>query len=288
MHDAFNLAWKLSLVLSSLSPPSLLQTYVSERRSIAQNLIAFDYEHSNAYVKNDQAALAENFKKNIRFIAGVGAICEPNSNSPLTLQSAGTREFGLESGELLTPARATRFIDANPVDLQIDVPLLNQFKIYFLMSDYHSSAPLLAGICDHVFALDSIIARSSQKSLIATRPYVMTEADEYTVPERYTPPHVSRLFTFCVVTKTPQTQLEFTDLPQQLREYKWTLYLDNLGDSVSPIRKWAGPEGVAKGEVMGIIVRPDGYVGAVESWGGDIYLAASQWFTTYFKDILMV
>ncbi|KAL2836940.1 FAD binding domain-containing protein [Aspergillus pseudoustus] len=42
IHDATNLAWKLSLVLRGLAKPSLLETYNSERRSAAQRLITFD------------------------------------------------------------------------------------------------------------------------------------------------------------------------------------------------------------------------------------------------------
>ncbi|KAJ0426794.1 FAD binding domain-containing protein [Aspergillus carlsbadensis] len=42
IHDATNLAWKLSLVLRDLASPSLLNTYNDERRGAAQRLIAFD------------------------------------------------------------------------------------------------------------------------------------------------------------------------------------------------------------------------------------------------------
>lgn len=42
MHDAVNLAWKLSLVLRGIAKPSLLETYESERRPNVQKLIDYD------------------------------------------------------------------------------------------------------------------------------------------------------------------------------------------------------------------------------------------------------
>jgi 2-polyprenyl-6-methoxyphenol hydroxylase-like FAD-dependent oxidoreductase len=44
MQDAFNLGWKLAAVLSGRSAPSLLNTYSTERQTIAKGLIDFDRE----------------------------------------------------------------------------------------------------------------------------------------------------------------------------------------------------------------------------------------------------
>ncbi|MGH6677180.1 MAG: FAD-dependent monooxygenase, partial [Xanthobacteraceae bacterium] len=44
MQDAFNLGWKLALVLRKRCPPPLLHTYSAERRAIAKELIDFDRE----------------------------------------------------------------------------------------------------------------------------------------------------------------------------------------------------------------------------------------------------
>lgn len=72
MHDSFNLAWKLNLVIRGLAKPSLLCTYEEERRKIANDLIRFDTEHCKAF-EQGEVALAKNFDDNIRFISGVGA-----------------------------------------------------------------------------------------------------------------------------------------------------------------------------------------------------------------------
>jgi phenol 2-monooxygenase len=46
IHDAVNLAWKLSLVLQEQAPPSLLQTYQGERLPNVQKLINYDKDIS--------------------------------------------------------------------------------------------------------------------------------------------------------------------------------------------------------------------------------------------------
>lgn len=46
IHDSVNLGWKLALVLSGLAPPSLLQTYESERLPNVQKLINYDKDIS--------------------------------------------------------------------------------------------------------------------------------------------------------------------------------------------------------------------------------------------------
>ncbi|KAF2661904.1 hypothetical protein K491DRAFT_686881 [Lophiostoma macrostomum CBS 122681] len=49
MQDAYNLGWKLSLVVKGLAKPEILKTYQSERRRIAQDLIDFDHKFSRLF-----------------------------------------------------------------------------------------------------------------------------------------------------------------------------------------------------------------------------------------------
>lgn len=43
MQDAYNLGWKISAVVNGYTDRSLLKTYQSERRRVAQDLIDFDH-----------------------------------------------------------------------------------------------------------------------------------------------------------------------------------------------------------------------------------------------------
>lgn len=49
MQDAFNLGWKVANVVKGLSNRSILKTYQSERRRIAQDLIDFDHRFSRLF-----------------------------------------------------------------------------------------------------------------------------------------------------------------------------------------------------------------------------------------------
>ncbi|OQO07602.1 hypothetical protein B0A48_07299 [Cryoendolithus antarcticus] len=49
MQDSFNLGWKVASVLKGISSRSILKTYQSERRKIAQDLIEFDHKFSRLF-----------------------------------------------------------------------------------------------------------------------------------------------------------------------------------------------------------------------------------------------
>lgn len=49
MQDSYNLGWKLGLVVKGIAKPEILKTYQSERRKIAQDLIAFDHKFSRLF-----------------------------------------------------------------------------------------------------------------------------------------------------------------------------------------------------------------------------------------------
>jgi phenol 2-monooxygenase len=49
MQDTYNLGWKIGLVVNGIAKRSVLKTYQSERRRIAQDLIAFDHRFSRLF-----------------------------------------------------------------------------------------------------------------------------------------------------------------------------------------------------------------------------------------------
>jgi phenol 2-monooxygenase len=49
MQDAYNLGWKVGLVVKGIAQPSILKTYQSERRRVAQDLIEFDHKFSRLF-----------------------------------------------------------------------------------------------------------------------------------------------------------------------------------------------------------------------------------------------
>lgn len=271
MHDSFNLAWKLNLLVRGLAKPSLLRTYEEERQKIAYDLINFDVEHCKAFAAGD-AELSKNFDANIRFISGVGA-----EYAPGMLTQAPATTSRLQPGMLQLPAKATRYIDANPVDIQLDVPMLGQFKIYIFVPDFCRSRTFLNNICQQ---LQSILSGASVRAdhSYEKHPRGHSPSDGFVQAQRYT--SVSNAFTFAMVTQAAQSEFEIAELPEILQTSRWTLYVDNI-EAPSCTEKWFGNLDLEK---IGIaVVRPDGYVGAIDTWDAEQVGAIGQWLQDYFS-----
>lgn len=199
MHDSWNIAWKLNLAVRGLAKPCLLESYEEERRKIALDLVNFDYEHQNKIAGGDAVALSENFRTNVRFISGIGA---EYAESPLNRSDPQAILMGeARPGCLLPPARVTRYLDSNPVDVQLDIPMMGQFRIYLLMWDIQASNPFLETFCHAIATANSYISKLSgaASASYAAQPRLPSPEDIYLRPERYTA--VSHLFTFALISK---------------------------------------------------------------------------------------
>ncbi|THX93844.1 FAD binding domain protein [Aureobasidium pullulans] len=276
MHDSFNLAWKLNLAVRGLAKPCLMETSDQLRY----------YEHANAFHDGDAKALARNFLTNVRFISGVGA--EYGSNA-LNWTSEPSR--GAKPGCLLPPARLTRYLDANPVDAQLDIPILGQFRTYFICKDVHRSKDFMESVCAHLSSQRSVLGRATTalEASYKDQAPAATESDSYIQPQRYVT--ASRVSTFCLITSTSKANFEIADLPPVLQASKWTVYLDDVPSQDTRgqhcIDKWVGQ--VADDEVALLVVRPDGYVGAAKLWPSSEQSAAetSTWLDDYFGSFLI-
>ncbi|KAL3465221.1 pentachlorophenol 4-monooxygenase [Aspergillus heterothallicus] len=294
MHDSFNLAWKLNLVSRGLAPRSLLATYEAERRKIANDLIAFDAGHCAAF-EAGEAALARNFDDNIRFISGVGAEYDPGLLTLLAQdqgqgqgpgQGADVHALGvmassgrLRPGALLTPAKATRYIDANPVDIQLDIPLLGQFKVYFLVPDIRAASAFLKTVCSALGSESSPVSKTSTlaRTSYTSQPRGYASGDAYVVSERYTA--VSDILTLALVTASGREEFELADLPAAMQRSRWTVYLDDVREG-GCIGRWVGELGRDKTGL--VVVRPDGYVGGLSTWSVGEGVQAAGWVEEYF------
>ncbi|PKX90016.1 FAD binding domain protein [Aspergillus novofumigatus IBT 16806] len=281
MHDSFNLAWKLNLVCRGLAKRSLLATYEDERRKIAMDLIRFDVEHCDAF-EQGEAALAKNFDDNIRFISGVGA--EYSMGLLTQIQSDKFTGGGLRPGALLEPAKVTRYIDANPVDIQLDIPMLGQFRIYLLVPNILSVKSFLGAFCARLKNPKSVLGRVSAlaQQSYNEKPRGKAASDNYIQPQRYTT--VSHLFTLSLVTKSLKSDFELSDLPDLLQQSRWTLYLDDA-DEKQCTDKWVGK--LDSDEAAIINVRPDGYVGSHSLWRETEGDKAADWVEEYYGSFLI-
>lgn len=119
LQDGYNLGWKLGSVLSHLSPPNVLQSYIQERSKTAADLIAFDKELSRLFSRKEEreGEFAEYFTKSGRYMAGFTARYEDSVITDLA-RSDGAVATGVKVGMRFPSAQVIRFCDARPVQLQ--------------------------------------------------------------------------------------------------------------------------------------------------------------------------
>lgn len=314
MHDSWNLGWKLNLAVRGLAKKEvLLETYEDERKKIAHDLIDFDYEHANSIAGGDAKALAENFRTNIGFISGAGVEYGRNILNDLGapakgLQNGHVLQGAARPGRNLPPAKVTRYIDDNPVDVQLDIPILGQFRVFAIVPDVVAASGFLSRFSESILSETSLV---SQLSTAASKSYQQSPRpskpkDVYYRPERYTP--LSQLFTFALISKCPLSlprrplltftsaatekgNFELATLPPLLSRSKWTVYLDNVPHldthSQKCTDKWLG--GIGSGQAAIVNVRPDGYVGSVAKFsteGEDAGLMAARSLDDYYGGFL--
>jgi len=162
MQDTFNLGWKLVSVIKGRASPALLQTYSTERRAIAQDLIDFDREWAAMFSAKPKAAAGDDgvdpvefqkyFMRRLRFTAGVETRYRPSivSAEPTHQRLAG----GFTIGMRFHSAPAIRLADAKAVHLGHCVKADGRWRI-FIFADRANPAETSSkarSLCDHLAA----------------------------------------------------------------------------------------------------------------------------------------
>jgi len=137
LQDGFNIGWKLAQVLTNRAPPSILSTYVPERRVVASNLIAFDRrltELFHASAHDDRAAkdYTEHFLKSAAYMAGLGY---SYADTMLTAEGESNGEAATEVyvGRRLQSVQVLRWCDAKAVQLQSVLVADNRVRKFGLL-----------------------------------------------------------------------------------------------------------------------------------------------------------
>jgi phenol 2-monooxygenase (NADPH) len=160
VQDAFNLGWKLGLVLRGRAPASLLASYSAERRAIAQSLIDFDREWSSmmaAPLKSpqtphgvDPADLQSYFIKHGRYTAGVVTRYAPSLLTGDNRRQALAK--GFEIGTRFHSARVVRLADAKSQELIETLEADGRFRLFAFADRGDPAAPdsKIRALCDFV------------------------------------------------------------------------------------------------------------------------------------------
>ncbi|KAH7029457.1 FAD binding domain-containing protein [Microdochium trichocladiopsis] len=271
MMDSYNLAWKLVHTIHGLapegasdgpgsaaaSPHPVLATFSLERLAVAKQLIEFDTKFSSMFsgaigASDDDEAVSslthdqflQVFRDGNGFTSGCGieylesTVVQPVVASQEAPQGCARSPINpdgdvlngcLRPGRRLADAVVRRFADANPRHLQDDFLSTGRYRILFFSStDIHDLQGRTAKALAHIG--DTIIP-AFPKSMI-----------------QLTVLHPSRTQRF-----------EWTDVPKQIKQHA-EMRFHGVGVGEEDVY---GVYGVDEKLGAAVVVRPDGYVGAV-------------------------
>jgi hypothetical protein len=278
--DALNLAWKIHHVEAGFAHRSVLYTYESERKLIAENLLNFDAKYAALFSQKAPAAtdiaaatqtgprkdaVEENefiktFKEACEFTSGYGVAYNANplnwSPSHPTQSSIINPKGGRNTtGRIFINSNVTRVVDANVVHLEQEIPVNGSFRIYIFAGN-----PTLTSkaVQDFVYNLNKTSSFFSS--------YLRRDLDSVSHHEKHNP-H-SHFFTFCTIFASKRSDIEILrDVPQPLARYRDHIYADDIWDHRVPDARAASHAKMGLDQDRGgvIVVRPDGYVGIVVS-----------------------
>jgi len=299
--DAQNLAWKIHHVESGFADRSLLNSYESERKHIAENLLNFDAKYAKLFStvqpssdvankaqdsanseKHEENEFVKTFKESCEFTSGYGVAYQPNTlnwspdshpaKSPLFLEwKSGTE---LRTGRILTATTVTRVADANVVHLEDQIPTNGAFRIFvFGGRTSREQKNALASFANHSLLSTSYLGA-----------FLLENLDKVNYHERYLA-H-SKFFSFCTVLASKRPDVDIAGyLPGLLARYGDNVYADDVWDVRVPDAKAAAHAKMGFSEEKGgvVVVRPDGYVGCVVKLvdGSGTVDALNQYFGSF-------
>lgn len=140
MRDTFNLGWKLAAVLQGKSSPAILDTYTTERQTVAKELIDFDRKFSKMFSAPpkgspedkgdgvDPKDFQDYFIKQGRFTAGTAIQYYPSliSAEPIYQHLAK----GFEVGMRFHSAPVVRLSDAKPMHLGHTIEADGRWRLF--------------------------------------------------------------------------------------------------------------------------------------------------------------
>lgn len=292
MMDSYNLAWKIGHVLKGLGDPtSLLSTYTSERRKIAQELINYDHKLSRMFsgrpdVSGGGVNLSDfqaYFERGNEFASGT-TVDYPSSDLVKKPHEECEQQYE-EKDKISTKKYYSSFAtkaaigkrfdsaivqtqsDTKPIHIADIMPSDGRWRIVFFCGD----------IVQNKLLLDELEEISSEML-----------KDDFFV-KKYTPATSkldSVIHTF-LIHASKRKDLEWNDIPNAFRprdhmnrmDY-WKVYTDDASYHV-PSGKAYEKYGIdpAKGAIC--VIRPDGYLSTVEEFSANTGLRAIERF--FFK-----
>ena len=284
MHDTYNLGWKLCSVLRGLAHPSILSTYSAERRTVAQELIAFDHRFSRLFSGrparpgSDEIGISveefkAEFEKSLLFASGLSV---NYASSALVAKPANTNNEddgpqallakNIRLGMRFPSAQVLNQADARPWQFSRFLRSDGRWRI-ILFAGNIASTPQLDRIKDFCSALSAPTGLLQQHTSSSQK--------------------IEMLVEILTIHSSPRQQTNLLDLPDLLhpfdKEAGWAyekVFVDDWSyhqGHGKAYEKW----GVDPERGCVVVLRPDMYVGFV----GEVEDA--EGLQTYFAGALL-
>jgi len=284
MQDTYNLMWKLGQVANGIAQPHILDTYNSERRSVATQLIDLDRKMSNFYSDGPgkETRDYDKFREQFRtFLSGVSVQYGPNvlvpPNCAKELSTSPSEQFKLQSnqslasniiiGQRLPSALIMNHAEANIVHAHTLLPSDGHWRLLILPGDISNSSQM-----SRLHELASYLA--SPSSFVHT----------------FTPTHaqIDSIVEVLTIHAAPRYKVELFDLPEILHPFDaklgydyWKVFSNNNqgeeGNFDDAYEQW----GVNKDMGCVAVIRPDQHVAYL------CELEGARQLESYFSQILL-
>lgn len=312
---AYNLGWKLAHVVKGYSDGSILKTYQSERRRIAQDLIAFDHRFSRLFsgrpakdVMDEEGVSMEEFKsafeKGNEFASGIGMIqlsrvfqeiililiqtAVNYGASVIVAKDGNAQEQG--DGTDVIGNKLLRSVSKPQLATGIDIgKRMPSFKV-LNQSDarpWHLQELLKSNGRWRIIVFPGNLTLPENMQRMQKLGEKLGASDSFL--RRYTPANqpIDSLIEVLTVHAGPRTSLELLDLPEAFHPYDkkegwdyWKVFVDDQSYHEGHGQAYVN-YGIDPSRGVSVIIRPDQYV----SWVGDMddYDEIAKFFSGFMR-----
>jgi phenol 2-monooxygenase len=291
------LGWKIASVVKGYADRSILKTYQSERRRIAQDLIAFDHRFSRLFsgrpardVADEEGISMEEFQnafeKGNLFASGIAV---DYGSSVIVAKGGNSAEEG-DGTDVGVKNRGLQATSKQHLATNIRVGMrLPSFKVLNQADarPWHFQELLKSNGRWRLVIFAGDLTDQSQSGRLAQLGQLLAAPTSFI--RRYTPTRqaIDSVIEILLVHSSPRTKIELLDLPEIFHPWSehdgwdyWKVFVDDLSYHEGHGEAYRN-YGVDPKAGCAVIVRPDQYV----SWVGavDEYEDMDKFFSAFMK-----
>lgn len=282
MQDTYNLCWKIASVLKGTSDRSILKTYQSERRRIAQDLIAFDHKFSRLFSGRpakdmmDEAGISMAefkmaFEKGNLFASGTAV----DYGSSVIVAKEGSSEEQGDGTDVGHKTIALRVVGKQQLSTEIKLGMrMPSFKVLNQADarPWHFQEILRSTGQWRLVVFAGDVSQPAQMERVQKLGARLAASDSFL--SRFTPAgqRIDSVIEVLTIHSAPRVAIELSDFPEIFHPFHdrdgwdyWKIYVDDLSYHEGHGKAYEN-YGVDKTRGCAVILRPDQYV----SWIGEL------------------